>query len=471
MHGFGSRDDIIGKNAFQLIANHDHEKAMDNMQKTLEQGTITSIEYTLLKADGSEFPSELSASVLKDVSGKPIGFISITRDITERKRIEAEKSELEHQAQLTSRLAAVGEMASGVAHEINNPLTTVIGFAHLLMQKDISEDIKSDVENITDGAQRIAGIVDRLLTFTRPQERERKYININDVIKATLAMRAYEMETSNIKATTQLDPDLPLIMADGTLLQQVFLNIIINADTEMRLAHGRGNLFIKTETIGDSIRISFKDDGPGIAKENLEKIFDPFFTTRKVGEGTGLGLSICHGIITQYNGQIYAKSRLGRGATFVLELPVVTKAQQLEMAELPAEESRDVTGAKILIIDDEPRILRLMSILLRGEGYEIETLDNASDALDRLKNKTYDLILLDIKLRGMSGIELYQHTKKIAESIAKSMVFITGDVEGAITRDFLSKTKAQYIIKPFDPEKLKKDIKRILAEKIQRLKV
>jgi PAS domain S-box-containing protein len=461
MHGFGSRDDVIGKSAFQLIADHDHEKAMDNMQKTLEQGTISSIEYTLLRADGSEFPSELGASVLKDASGNPIGFIAITRDITERKRVEAEKSELEQRVPLTSRLAAVGEMASGVAHEINNPLTTVIGFAHLLMQKDISEDIKSDVENITDGAQRIAGIVERLLTFTRPQERERKYISINDVIKATLAMRAYEMET----------PDLPLIMADGTLLQQVFLNIIMNADTEMGLAHGRGNLFIKTETIGDTIRISFKDDGPGIVKENLEKIFDPFFTTRKVGEGTGLGLNICHGIVAQYDGQIYAKSRLGRGATFVVELPVVTEAHQLKLAELPAEESRDVTGAKILIIDDEPRILQFMSILLRGEGYKVETLDNAHDALDRLKSKTYDLILLDIKLRGMSGIELYQRTQKIAESIAKSIVFITGDVEGALTRDFLSKTKAQHLAKPFNSEKLKKDIKRILAEKIQRFTV
>lgn len=460
---------VIGKNWFDTFI---PERIRDEVRAVFEKlmaGEVEPVEHfenPVLTGSGEERIIAWHNTLLYDEEGGITATLSSGEDITERKRVEAEKSELEQRAQLTSRLAAVGEMVSGVAHEINNPLTTVIGFAHLLMQKDISEDIKSDVENITDGAQRVAGIVERLLTFTRPQERERKYININDVIKATLAMRAYEMETSNIKATTQLDPDLPLIMADGTLLQQVFLNIIMNADTEMGLARGRGDLFIKTETIGETIRISFKDDGPGIAEENLEKIFDPFFTTRKVGEGTGLGLSICHRIVTQYNGQIYAKSRLGRGATFVVELPIVAEAQQLKLAELTAEESRDVTGAKILIVDDEPRILQFMSILLHGEGYEVETLDNAHDALDRLKSKTYDLILLDIKLRGMSGIELYQRTQKIAESIAKSIVFITGDVEGALTRDFLSKTKAQHLAKPFGPEKLKKDIKRILTAKI-----
>jgi len=466
--------EIIGKNWFDTFI---PERVRDEVEAVFEKlmtGEIEPVEYyenPVLTSSGEERIIAWHNTVLTDEAGNTIGTLSSGEDITEGKRMEEERMEMEQRAQQASRLAAIGEMASGVAHEINNPLTTVIGLAQLIMHRDIPEDIESDVKTIADNAQRIADIVKRLLTFTRPQEPEREYIDINDVIKSTLAIRAYEMETSNIKVAIQLDPDLPLTMADGSQLQQVFLNIVMNADTEMRLAHGKGNLFIKTETIDDTIRVSFKDDGPGIAKENLQKIFDPFFTTREVGKGTGLGLSICHRIVTEHNGQIYTKSRLGRGATFFIELPVVTKAQQLKLAELAAEESKGVPGAKILVVDDEPGILRFLSILLRGEGYEVETLDNANDALDRLKSKTYDLILLDIKLRGMSGIELYQRTQKIAESIAKSIVFITGDVEGALTRDFLSKTKAQYLAKPFDTEKLKNDIRRMLTEKIQRFTV
>jgi len=242
-----------------------------------------------------------------------IGFALRGMELEERhKKAEAERIELGRKAELASRLAAVGEMASGIAHEINNPLTSVIGFAQLLMRKDTPEDIRQDVTIIADGAQRVASIVKRLLTFARQRKPERKYININEIIEATLDLRAYEMETNNIEGSTQLAPDLPWTMADTSQLQQVFLNIIINAETEMKLAHGRGNLLVKTETIDNTIRISFNDDGQGIAKENLERIFEPFFTSREVGQGTGLGLSVCHGIITEHGGKIYAKSKLGK---------------------------------------------------------------------------------------------------------------------------------------------------------------
>lgn len=260
------------------------------------------------------------------VDGKLVNTFGVGRDITERHRMEQEKKELGRKAQIASRLATVGEMASGIAHEINNPLTGVIGFSQLLMQKkDIPEDIREYTKIIHDGAQRVAGIVDRLLIFARQHKPERSYANINHIIEATLELRAYEMETTNIKLTTQLGPDLPETMADAAQLQQVFLNIIINAEAEMKSAHGKGELQVKTEGTDNTIRISFKDDGPGIASENLERIFDPFFTTREVGRGTGLGLSLCYGIIAEHHGRLYARSKLGHGATFVVELPVIAE--------------------------------------------------------------------------------------------------------------------------------------------------
>ena len=426
---------------------------------------IKGLSSQAVRKDGTRVFTEDSVSPLQNQEGEIIGFRGISRDITERKRMEEEKRQLERKAQLASRLATVGEMASGIAHEINNPLTGVIGYAQLLMQRqDIPEDIKKDLKVINDGGQRVAGIVNKMLTFARQYKPQRDYVSINDLIANTLALRAYELKTHNIKVITRLDPELPATIADGGQLQQVFLNLIVNAETEMSLAHDKGRLSIKTEKIDNAIRISFKDDGPGIAKENMDKIFNPFFTTREVGEGTGLGLSMCHGIIAEHNGQIYAKSKSGKGATFIVELPIVTRPEQLELAEPKVEEAEEAAKAKILVVDDEPTVLSLVSRVLTDEGHEVETIDNADDALEMIESKRYHLILLDIQMPGMSGTELYKRIHKIAPSLARRIVFITGDVIGARTTAFLSRTKAHYIMKPFDAEQLKREVNRILTE-------
>ncbi len=335
-------------------------KAMDTGQ--IETGTLC------IAGAHAEYNFEVIGVPLQDSSGKVTGAIEIGRDITKRIRAEEERRQLEQKAQLASRLASVGEMASGIAHEINNPLTGVIGFSQLLMEKDLPDDIKDDVRIIHDGAQRVAGIVKRLLTFARQHKPERTYININDLIESTLALRAYELKTNSIELITQLDPELPGTIADFGQLQQVFLNLIVNAETEMKSAHGKGKLIIRTEKIDSTIRISFKDDGPGIARENLDRVFNPFFTTREVGKGTGLGLSVCHGIVVEHGGSIYAKNNLGKGATFVVELPVVTESEQLNLAEPAVEEAKKATKAKILVVDDEPTVLSFLSQVLTGEG-------------------------------------------------------------------------------------------------------
>jgi CheY-like chemotaxis protein len=233
----------------------------------------------------------------------------------------------------------------------------------------------------------------------------------------------------------------------------------------MKLARDRGRLSIKTEKMNSIIRISFKDTGRGIAKENLETIFDPFFTTREVGQGTGLGLSVCHGIVTEHKGKIWAESEPGKGATFIVELPLTTEEKQFELPETAVEERKKTTKAKILVVDDEPVIREFISQVLGEQGHTVETVDNAADALKKVKSKRYRLILLDIKMPGMSGIELYKRFQKIAPSLTKRIVFITGDVMGKRTLDFLDKTKTPYIMKPFEARQLKTEINRILAKK------
>jgi len=417
----------------------------------------------IIRRDGFTLWAELKMNFMRDSDGRAIGILGVMRDITERKKAEEDRREFEQKAQLASHLASVGELAAGVAHEINNPLTGVIGYAELLMQEDVPEHIKSDLKIIHDGAKRVADIVKGLLTFARQAKPERVLIDINQVIQVALRLRAYELETGNMKVTTKLAPDLPLTIADPGQLQQVFLNLIINAEMEMKSAHGKGKLAIKTEHLDDAIRISFKDDGPGIAEENLEKIFDPFFTTREVGKGTGLGLSICHGIVIEHGGRIYAESKLGKGATFIVELPVVTEEKRSRRAK-PALKSERATKGKILVVDDEPVVRRLLSQVLTAEGHDVEATDDGNDALDRIKGNRYSLILLDMKLPGMSGSELYGRIQEIAESLAQRVVFITGDVMGADTEAFLARTGVPYIHKPFDVKQLSTEIKRLLAK-------
>jgi PAS domain S-box-containing protein len=414
--------------------------------------------------DGTRIFVENSILPIRNPEGEINGFRGISRDVTERKRMEEERLQMEQKAQLASRLASVGEMASGIAHEINNPLTGVIGYAQLLLQEDLPENIRKDLETINDGAQRVANVIQRLLAFARQSKPQRTYVHINEVVATTLDLRGYHLETSNIKVAAQLAPDLPVTIADAGQLQQVFLNLIVNAETEMKLARGSGKLSVKTQQTDNIIRISFKDDGPGIVEENLERIFDPFFTTRQVGQGTGLGLSVCYGIVSEHGGRIYAESKPGRGATFIVELPIITEDKQLEFAEPAVQEQQKVTGAKILVVDDEPVVREFISKVLTDEGHQVETVDNGEDALKMVKSKRYRIILLDIKMPGMSGIELYKRFQKIAPSLARRVVFVTGDIMGARTTAFLSKAKSPYITKPFDAKQLKIAINRIFAE-------
>jgi two-component system NtrC family sensor kinase len=316
IHGFGSKEKLVGKKAFELVSPRDHERIATNMREAIKRGKVGSMEYTLLRADGTEFPAELSSSVIKNALGNPAGHITIVRDITERKVMQ-------EQLMLTDRLASIGELASGIAHELNNPLTSIIGFSQLLMEKDIADDSKEDLKLVHSEAQRAAGIVKNLLTFARKHAPVKQPTQVNSIIEDVLKLRAYEQKVNNIEVVKNFDPALPEIMIDHFLIRQVFLNLIINAEYFMAEAHKKGVLTLTTQKTDNTVTVSFTDDGPGITKEDLNRIFSPFFTTKEVGKGTGLGLSICHGIVAEHGGNIHAKSQLGKGATFVVELPII----------------------------------------------------------------------------------------------------------------------------------------------------
>jgi PAS domain S-box-containing protein len=261
-----------------------------------------------------------STSPIFDEKGEVVATVHITRDVTEQKQQN-------ERLMMTDRLASIGELASGAAHELNNPLTSIIGFSQLLMEKEVPDDIRDDLKLINNEAQRAAVVTNNLLAFARKHTPTKQLNQINNIIEDVLELRAHEHKVNHIDVDRHLAPNLPEILVDYFQMQQVFMNIIINAEYFITKAHNGGTLTIVTQKDNSTVSISIIDDGPGIPPENLGRVFDPFFTTKEAGKGTGLGLSICHGIVTEHGGQIYARSQLGKGATIFVELPIKNRAQ------------------------------------------------------------------------------------------------------------------------------------------------
>ncbi|HEY82646.1 MAG TPA: PAS domain S-box protein [Dehalococcoidia bacterium] len=315
-----SAEELLNMSFFELVHPKYREESLTRYRRRMCGEVIPDlIELYIIRKDGTEFPVELT-SAYTTYKARP-AVVAFIRDITERKKMQ-------EQLMVTDRLASIGELAAGIAHELNNPLTSVIGFSELVLQQDVPADLREDLEVVNREAKRTAEVIRNLLTFAQRHETKKQAVNINHIIKKVLELRAYEQKVHNIEVRAYLAPDLPEITGDPFRLQQVFINIIINAEHFMSEAHGRGTLIITSERQGNFVRATFADDGPGIAPENLRHIFDPFFTTKEVGKGTGLGLSICHGIVTEHGGRIWAESVLGKGATFIMELPVRAKGRR-----------------------------------------------------------------------------------------------------------------------------------------------
>jgi C4-dicarboxylate-specific signal transduction histidine kinase len=260
----------------------------------------------------------LNASVIK--MGDELALVMLHDVTVERARQE--------KLYLADRLATVGEMASGIAHELNNPLTSVIALSRMLLDQGLQGDIQEDVTYIHSEAQRAALIVKNMLTFARKHAAIKQSTPVNKILEDVINIRSYEHKINNITVKTCLDPDLPEIKANYFQIQQVFLNIILNAENAVMELPGNNRLLsITTSRDGDCIRISFVDNGPGIPEENIDRVFDPFFTTKEVGKGTGLGLSICYGIVNSHGGRLKVTSQSEKGASFIVELPLVADAE------------------------------------------------------------------------------------------------------------------------------------------------
>ena len=352
----------------------------------------------------------------------------------------------------SEKLSAVGQFVAGVAHELNNPLTTVVGFSELLQEMPADEKSRDFLDKIAKSAHRCHKIVQSLLSFARQHPPERKQVNLHAIVDEVLEIMAYDLRTSNIRIVREFAPALPPIVGDPHQLQQVFVNILSNARQAMEPVQREGQIVIRTGQTGSRITISFRDNGPGIRPDHLARIFDPFFTTKPIGKGTGLGLSLCYGIIQEHGGTITAQSEVGHGAAFIIDLPadVAARPSTVVPDAQPAAAPRLVaSGKSVLVIDDEAWILELAAELLRAEGHAVETAAGGQQALDLLSRRKFDVIVSDWKMPGLNGVHLYEHLKATDPTTAARVLFMTGDVVSDSFQTFLETHRLTCLSKPF----------------------
>ena len=359
------------------------------------------------------------------------------------------------QAQLIQRekLSAVGQFVAGVAHELNNPLTAVVGFSELLQTMPPGPHMNGYLERIARSALRCHKIVQSLLSFARQEPTERKLVQLQAVLEEGLEIMAYDLRTSGVTVVKEWTAGLPPILADPHQLQQVFVNLLSNARQAMEPAQREGRITLRTRVEGGRVTVEFADNGPGIRPEHLARIFDPFFTTKPVGKGTGLGLSLCYGIIQAHGGKIAVRSEPGQGATFAIDLPVAPAvAGGVVGGEAVAASAPGEAGPlrrAILVIDDEPWILDLARELLRADGYEVVTALGGQAALERLGQQAFDVIVSDWKMPGLDGVRFFEHLLATDPAAAKRVVFMTGDVVSDAFQQFLKQHELTCLAKPF----------------------
>jgi PAS domain S-box-containing protein len=434
-----SRGDLLGAPFVSLIDSRDQVLAAQTLRETVG-GQRRRVELRYPAADGAVRLCSLTLTPLIERE-RVTGALGIVRDVTDEKRLTEQLLQQE-------KLAAVGQLVSGVAHELNNPLASVTAFAQLLLAAppDAPYD-RQAIEAINQEARRAAKIVSNLLTFARQHQPERTVADINRVIDDTLELRRYALRTANVTVETSFDEGLPLTWADPFQLQQVVLNLLTNAEHALFTWDGERTLSLTTESSGDQLIIRVKDSGPGIAPEHLQRIFNPFFTTKPVGEGTGLGLSISDGIVREHGGRIRAESRVGHGATFIVELPYV--APPLPGFTMGDEADPPTSNARrLLIVDDEPAIRSAIATYFQSMGHVVDVAGTGRDAIARATAVTYDALLLDWRLPDISGDLVLAELQRLAREPDR-VVFITGDTQNASTRHALGATGRPVISKPF----------------------
>jgi signal transduction histidine kinase/ActR/RegA family two-component response regulator len=369
------------------------------------------------------------------------------------RKMQARLRAAQEQLMQAEKMSAIGQLISGVAHELNNPLAGIMGFAQLVLSTELNPKIRQNLERIYSEAVRSQKIVQNLLGFSRRHQPEKAYRNLNETIDSVLELRAYQLQVDNVEVVRRYDPDLPNTMLDFHQIQQVVLNLVNNAHQammEMQDRHHR--LVISTSRKGDLLHAAFSDNGPGIPPDRLETIFEPFFTTKKEGKGTGLGLSLSRAIVRDHLGTMSVESVVGEGTTFHIDLPLLEE----QRAGAPAHAEEAPVGPqkpmRLLVVDDERILVELLCEFLKSFGHHVEEACDGRRALEIARAKDFDVILTDLKMPGLDGQGFYERLLQTKPDMARRFIFSTGDLANPKVQSFFQATGCLYLSKPFKLE-------------------
>ena len=379
---------------------------------------------------------------------------------------QSEKRRLQEQLLQSEKMSAIGQLIAGVAHDLNNPLASVVGFSDLLSEAaDVPPRLAEPLAVIRQEAERASAIVRNLLSFARRQEGERHLQSIRPILESTHQLLKNQLLAAHIELTLAFEPGLPEVEVHANQIKQVFVNIINNAAQAIasgRHKEGGGRIEIVARCEPDGISVSIGDNGPGIPEAVAQHVCEPFFSTKSEGEGTGLGLSICHGIVKEHGGNISVEpggAGSGRGATFTVELPAGVRAELSPLTRgaedqtTPAERQEHL---RVLVVDDEPHILHYMQATLESWGHEVVVARDGSQALKRALMQPFDLIICDLRMPRLGGREMFQTLARMHPAVAERIIFATGDTVRGDTLQFLEELGRPFLQKPFKLDALRR---------------
>ena len=463
------RDEVLGRRIAELIippaSRAQHTAGLARYLKT-GIGTVLGrrVEIEAMRADGTLFPVELAIAEVRQADLRL--FTASIRDLTAARNAAAEIERQREAIHQQEKLAALGSLLAGVAHELNNPLAMVIGHSQMLRETSASLAIEERAAKIQNAAERCARIVRTFLAMARQGKTERRFVKLGETVDAALELIAYGLRSSGIEVSREIPPDLPAVFADSDQLHQVLINLLVNAQQALEDKDHPRRIRVAAKLADPSAReivVTIEDNGPGVPTEVAPRIFDPFFTTKPMGTGTGIGLAVCRGIIEAHGGSLRLDEPQDGGACFELRIPVATGATA-PGKERHQRSTQTADAATVLIVDDEKGLGDLLSEILALSGFHCDFAESGRAAQSMIMTHDYDAIVCDVRMPDLDGPALFRWIEAERPQLASRVVFLTGDTLGPAAVRFLAESGRPVLEKPFGPEVVRRVIATVVSE-------